>query len=83
MYLYCPILKCHWTRWSPICNAMLRLDLLEGESCDMAGAIQIAMAIMPNVQRIDVYSGKSRDVVYEQGASRVWCVIPCSFQDIL
>lgn len=58
-------LVCEWEAWvADEALPVLRLYLPLNNCCDMAGAIEVAMTLMPGVQGIAVYSGGVLDVEY-------------------
>lgn len=63
--VFCPILMCHWDSWRVISPRILRLDCPALNFCDMAGAIQVAQSLVPDVLHIDVYVDSKLDITYQ------------------
>ncbi len=57
-------LQCYYRGWMVTKEGWLSLILPEGSCTDMSGAIAVATAIMPNVERIQTWSGGIRDTAY-------------------
>ena len=49
----------------------VRIDIPEGESADMTGAIRVAKAIMRNVAAVVIYSGGAFDSVWVVGEDQL------------
>ena len=54
-----------------------RLDMEDGDCCDMTGCIHFFQAIDPDVRKIETFSGDARDIAYERRSKSrsVWRVV--------
>lgn len=59
-----PALKCEWSKWSVERSRTLRLDLPKYNSCDMNGAVAMALLLTRDVLRINVYCDTWPDISY-------------------
>lgn len=62
---YSEKMVCYWSSWSVVAEFHLRLDLPLHNCTDMTGCIASAKGIMPDVARIETYSGGEPDTVYK------------------
>lgn len=69
MEIYSSKLKCLWSALRPLDERAVALDLQDGNCCDMRGAIELAMAVNPKVQRIETFAGGVPDAEYRLGRS--------------
>lgn len=45
-------LRCHWLCVTALSAQALRIDVVNGDHCDHAGAIEFAKAVMPGVREV-------------------------------
>jgi hypothetical protein len=57
-----------------------RLDLPANQCCDMGGAIELFQSIDPDVQFIEVYTGKRIEVIYGRRGSKWTPLRPSDLQ---
>ena len=69
-------LQCDWDNWSALGPTTLELHCPAGNYCNMNGAIKVAQAIMPDVQRVVTTVGGTRDVEYVRSGSEWACRDP-------
>jgi hypothetical protein len=61
---YSSKMQCAFIGWRVIADGELALDLPAGNYCDMTGAIEIALHVMPIVFRIVVFVDGAPDIQY-------------------
>jgi hypothetical protein len=49
-----------------------RLDMEDGDCCDMSGCIEFFQALDPGVRLIETFSGSERDTAYIRSPRGVW-----------
>jgi len=67
-------LQCYWRGWAVSGKKCLTLYLAPGSCCDMKGAVDIATRIMPDVEKIQIYSGAATDILYRKHMDGEWGV---------
>ena len=69
---YSRLLLCEFTSWTVLEPGVLCLDLPFGNTCDMFGAIAIALMIMDGVHTIEVWEADQFQVRYVRSRGRDW-----------
>ena len=62
--MYSSKLRCSFHGWRVLADGEIALDMPAGMCCDMTGAIEIALQIMPSVFRIETLAGGHSDMQY-------------------
>lgn len=76
MDAYSKELQCHWMSVAVESEGGLEIQIPWGECCDMAGAIEFAWKIMPEVRFIQTVVGGKNDTAYWKHFKRGWIAIP-------
>ncbi len=65
-------LKCVWWKIEPVEPDGVLIHLGKNSCTDMAGAIRVAQAIMPQVRFVTTYSGMVADTLYAKDEKGEW-----------